>query len=72
MLPTRSSPNRIPMQPITDRDIKKTVAELTDYMYADSHLFRDYYDSLSDEQEQRLENNLFNIIRNRFPKGTNK
>lgn len=55
---------------ITDREIRKMVAEIADLLY-DNPKFRDAYDAISDASAETLENKMFKIIKTRIQNSYN-
>lgn len=53
---------------VEGREIRKCVAEITDFLYKESDGFNEWYMTLNVREEQNLDNKLFNILDRRLNK----
>ena len=51
-----------------NREIRKCVGEITDKLYFEYPEFADFYCSLNQNEEVKLENEIYEIIKKRFDK----
>jgi len=56
---------------VTGPVIKKCVIDITDYLYAESEGFNEWYMSLTPKEEEDMDNKLFDILNSRINKMNN-